>query len=123
MSWHIYPTYCCGQWRSGRCVKCPVLLAREKAIHAVDDHTQQWWREEAFKAADRVMSRLETFTTDDIWINLERRGVEAPHEPRAMGPIIRVLTKSQEIKFTGRYTQSVIPRGHGRTVKIYTVMA
>jgi hypothetical protein len=69
------------------------------------------------------MRRMESFTTDDIWIDLEKRGVESPHEPRAMGPIVRVLTGSGEIKFTGAYTQSVIPRGHGRTVKIYTVIA
>jgi hypothetical protein len=119
----IIPTYCCGEWRNGRCHYCPVLRARERAIHSVEDHTQQWWREEAFKAADRVMRRMESFTTDDIWIDLEKRGVESPHEPRAMGPIVRVLTGSGEIKFTGAYTQSVIPRGHGRTVKIYTVIA
>jgi hypothetical protein len=54
----IIPTYCCGEWRTGRCTYCPVLRAREKAIHSVEDHTQQWWRVEAFKAADRVMRRM-----------------------------------------------------------------
>ena len=117
----IIPTYCCGRWRNGRCALCPVLKAREEAVRRVDDHMEAWWREEAFKSADRVMRRLEVFTTDDIWIDLDKRGIQAPHEPRAMGPVARMLVRSGEVEWTGAYSQSVIPRGHGRTVKMYKV--
>ena len=118
----IIPTNCCGRWRSGRCSYCPVAKAREKSVAQVKDHTEAWWREEAFRSADRVMRRMEVFTTDDIWIDLEKRGVDPPHEPRAMGPVTRSLVANGEVEITG-HTISNIPRGHGRTVKIYKVMS
>jgi len=117
----IIPTNCCGRWRNGRCSYCPVLREREKAINRVGGNTDPHWRAEAFLSADRVMARMEVFTTDDIWIDLERRRVPPPHEPRAMGPIMRFLHQNGEVEISG-VTSSNLTRGHGRPVKIYKVL-
>lgn len=118
----IIPTNCCGRWRQGRCSYCPVAKARDEAIARVTDHMKAEWKREALRSADRVMLRMESFTTDDIWLDLEKRGVEAPHEPRAMSAIVGILKRGGEIEFTGVRLFSVLTRGHAREVKLYKVM-
>ena len=118
----IVPTNCCGHWRRGRCSYCPVAKAREKSVNQVDSNTDPAWRAEAYLSCDRVMARMELFTTDDIWNDLERRGVPAPREPRCMGPIMRFLVANDEVEIAG-VTTSNLTRGHGRPVKMYKVKA
>ena len=122
MKWRIERQYCCGLWRGGRCKDCPVVKHREECIGRVTDHMKREWKIAALKSADRVMRRMEVFTTDDIWIDLEKRNVERPHEPRAMGSIIRILTDGEEIEWTKAITTSRLPWANGRTIKIYKVM-
>jgi len=100
---------------------CPVKIKRERDIARVVTNTPAWWKTEALYSAERVMRVKDLFTTDDIWLDLERRGVEAPREPRCMSWLTRRLVAEKLIEWTGRPTISNLTRGNGRTVKVYRV--
>jgi hypothetical protein len=57
------------------------------------------------------------FTTDDVWDLLERRGIAAPTEPRAIGPVIAKALRAKAIEDTGRMAKSV--RRHSTKITVY----
>lgn len=60
----------------------------------------------------------ERFTADDIWEELERRQVPPPREPRALGPILKRLSKPGGDIHPKGFTES--RRRHGAPVRVYT---
>lgn len=116
----IIRTRCCGKMRTSRCQDCPVWRQREEAIARVQGNTDPQWALEAFRSADQVMRFNTRFTTDDIWFDLQRRMIPEPHEPRAMGPITRMLLRSGEVEIVD-YQYSLRPVCHGRRIAVYRV--
>ena len=98
---------------------------RDEAVERVEAHADPTWLDEAYTAIATVcMFRGQggEFTTDAVWAVLDRAGIESPHEPRAMGPVIRRAVGSHLIEWTGQTRTSTIPHGHRRIVRVYRVL-
>lgn len=63
--------------------------ARDRSIQQVDEHAEPEWKALAYEAVRQTASDLPFgFTTDDVWLRIPE-DAEPPHEPRAMGAIMR----------------------------------
>lgn len=94
--------------------------AREASIEQVDANALPEWRELARLAVLRVAEAMPTFTTDDVWEWLERNAPDVtPHEPAAMGPVIRYAIRAELCERTAAtVTNSRRPQHHGE-LRIY----
>lgn len=92
---------------------------RDQAISQVDRNAEPGWKQRAQEAISRVALRKDEFTTDDVWALLDERGIEAPHEPRAMGAITRWASSKGIIRATDRYAMSARPECHGRPIRVW----
>lgn len=90
----------------------------EEALAAVEQHADTDWKAAAIRVVKGLAARGYTFTTDDVWDALDGLDV-ATHEPRALGAIMRSLSKQKVIIHTGGYTESQRPECHQRPVKIW----
>lgn len=90
-------------------------LADEAIQRAAENADREWYR----SALDIVWSLGNTFTTDDVWAALDRHGEPAPHEPRALGAVMRDARKRGWIAPTSEYRQSTRPECHGRPVRVW----
>ena len=98
------------------------MLARvvtEQAISQVERNADEEWKRQARRAIEEVAHDLGFFTTDDVWLYLETLGIDAPHEPRALGAMIREATTKRVIVATGRYKKSSRVECHSRPVMIW----
>ena len=83
--------------------------ARDASMAQVEEHADPVWMSEA----ESIMRALVTpWTTDVVWETLHRRGIAAPREPRALGPLVMKLYKAGLIERTGRALPTERPRGH-----------
>lgn len=94
-------------------------LAREDAISRVDEHAPVEWKEDALQRVRTLCDARHLFTTDAVWALLERDGVEPPHEPRAMGPVMLAAVRAGWCTNTGQYEKSVMTSNHRRPVAVY----
>ena len=92
---------------------------RDEAMARVEAHADPDWKHMAVRAFMKVAYGSDEFTTDDVWRQLEEWEVPAPHEPRAMGPIVRSLVTQGVIEPVGRRKKSALPQGHCRPVEVY----
>lgn len=83
---------------------------RDVALAQVELNADDRWMEAA-EAAVRFCARtMDDFTSDDVWARLS--GVPAPHEPRAMGAVMRRLAKDGVVVRTDRTRDSERPEAH-----------
>lgn len=75
------------------------------------------WKDQVRHALWEVAKRGDPFTVDDVWAELERRGVPTPQEPRALGPVVSKALRSGVIRDTGQMAKSV--RRHGTKITVY----
>lgn len=80
--------------------------ARDEAIARVEQHTKLTWRVEAEQVIADLASGPEDFTSDDVWRELDARGVSLPHDNRALGAVMRSMARRQWIEKTGEYRPS-----------------
>ena len=65
-------------------------------------------------------------TTDEVWAEMDRRGIERPAEPRALGAVMRTAAKRGYIKVTDEFTTmrrettSVGTVAHASPLRVYT---
>jgi hypothetical protein len=88
-------------------------IARAKA------NTPPEWRERALMAVEYLSRARQTFTADDVWQFLHDAHVEMPHEPSALGPIMREASKKGWIRFTGQMTKSQRPVSHQNLLRVW----
>jgi len=80
--------------------------ARDAAIGRVDDNAATKWKTNV-DAVIRALAFTETeFTTDDVWQLLAEWGIDAPHEPRALGAAMTRAAKNGVIVATDRVRNS-----------------
>jgi len=89
---------------------------RDAAMAQVQEHTDPTWATKT-EAIIRALVADGDFTADDVWDDLAKAGVTAPHEPRALGPILKRLIRAKVIQPMG-YTES--RRRHGAPIRVYT---
>lgn len=95
---------------------------RDAALAQVEENTDTdpEWAEYAENLVREIASgpdakRLQ-FSSDDVWDLLRNDEIAPPHEPRALGPIMRRLIVEQVISPVGF---AVSRRRHGGTVRTY----
>lgn len=102
-------------------------IAKEEAVSRVEANASRALLDAAYDAllsaviARRGLGFL-TVTTDDVWAVLAKRGVPGPHEPRAMGPVMRKGVSAGMVKATSTFTPSMLPQNHRRPVRVYVVV-
>ena len=88
-----------------------------RSIEQARRHANQQWMLEVERVIRDVSIFAETFTTDEVWHGLRTRAANRehypqPHEPRAMGSVMRILHQRGVIEPTGVYRRSARPEAH-----------
>jgi hypothetical protein len=74
------------------------IADRDEAIERVNANADPEWKRHANIIVRELAQTRQPFTTDAVWRELIVRGIEGPHEPRAMGAIMIKLQKIGVIK-------------------------
>ena len=77
------------------------------------------WIDVALPVVKYVARECEEFTTDRVEWELNRCGVAAPSEKRAMGALMRRATRQGFARKTDRVTPSVMPSNHRRPKAVW----
>lgn len=98
--------------------------ATEEAIKQVTENMDSEWRKAAINALKIVCQNTQTFTTDSIWRIMERDFPHlTPHEPRAMGAIMRWGVQHKWIVKTPDYVASTRPVAHKKPTAVWRSLA
>ena len=89
------------------------------AINKVEAHADPAWLSIAEFAVSQLCVTEDEFSTDAVWQWLSRNTPLQPHEPRAMGAVMRRAVRKGWIESTGRYEQSSREVNHQRPVMIW----
>ena len=93
--------------------------AGDKAVDRAGSNADDEWKDVAYTAITQICRKLEYFTTDPIWYTLGASKVEAPHEPRAIGAMLRSAASDGWCEPTDRYVSSERVACHGRPVRVW----
>lgn len=94
-------------------------VVRDEAIARVEDNAEPDWVLEALRAIYRICQTRDTFTTDRVWAILDSRSIPGPHEPKALGAVIRTAQRRGWCRPTPEYTQSVRVECHRRPLRVW----
>lgn len=95
------------------------MAERDAAVSKVEGNTDSNW----LRAAETVIkmlakSRVNGFTTDDVWEQLDKMGMTGQvHDNRALGPVMSRCARSKIIVATGQYAPSL--RRHCAPIKVW----
>jgi hypothetical protein len=92
---------------------------RDAAIRRAGSNADKEWIREARRALLHVADTQELLTTDDIWAVLNTRNIRAPHEPRAMGAVIKWAEGQKHIIGTPNYQATKRVTGHSGPVRVW----
>jgi hypothetical protein len=87
-------------------------LRREEAVGRVGANVHAAWSEAALAAVRKCAETLYTFCADQPWEILDALDVVGPHEPRAMGAVLRTAVARGWIVATDEYVPSTRPEAH-----------
>lgn len=90
------------------------------AITKVEAHADPAWLEMAAFGVQQLAASRDVFTTDDVWEWLDRNTPLRPHEPRAMGAVMRKGAAAGVIQASGVYEQSRREECHNRPVMVWS---
>lgn len=94
-------------------------LFKADGMRRAEEHAPVSWRGWAELAVRWVALRRPEFTTDPVWSVLEAWDVEAPPEPRALGPLMKAACGWRWCAPTERTSLSVRPECHRRPIRVY----
>ena len=77
------------------------------------------WKTAAWEAILHAAHYCKEFTTDEVWLRLDRLGIPAPEEPRAMGPLMMRAVHQGICASTDRVRRSRRSQCHRRPVAVY----
>ena len=92
---------------------------KRDALDRVDQNANPEWKQEALSAAKRVAQRQTYFTSDDVWIELDRTGTTYTHQPSAMVAVFRRIDSQKIAVATGKHTPSVRTKTHRRQLMVW----
>lgn len=95
---------------------------KEEAISRVEANASRAWLDEAWMSLRFMCSKFREVTSDLVWIDLHGRGIPDPHEPRAMGPVMRRAVAEGLLRPTSTFEPSEMPQNHRRPVRVYEVV-
>jgi hypothetical protein len=88
---------------------------RDRKIQQVDGNADPAWRNEAEATVLRLAATGIDFTTSDVW----ESGLRRPREPRALGAVIKHLSKAGHIVPAGYYVNSREPNQNARPLCVW----
>lgn len=98
---------------------------RDDALARVEANAEPEWAEVAFRAFEYLAGKRLLFRTDDVWDVIERHYPSLrPHEPRAMGAVVKRAVREKVIAFAGcthcGTTRVTVPgrRAHGNATDV-----
>jgi hypothetical protein len=97
---------------------------KEEAVTRVEANASRAWLDAAWNAVIVVClehRQYERVTSDDVWRVLLDEDAPSPHEPRAMGPIMRRAVAEGRLTATADFRPSELPQNHRRPVRVYEV--
>ena len=94
---------------------------KEEAVTRVEANASRAWLDAAWEAVCIVAAVPGEMTSDDIWHVLFNWGSPAPHDPRAMGPVMRRAVREGLLRPTSTFRPSDLPQNHRRPVRVYEV--
>lgn len=92
--------------------------ARDAAMATVEENTAADWVLEAEAAVAALAVAGDQFSADDVWDLLAARGIPGPHNPSALGPVMRRAIKDGVARMTG-FGMSRRPERHRAPVRLY----
>jgi hypothetical protein len=92
---------------------------KKEAMDQVGANAQMVWKMAATNAIRDLAANNKEFVADDVWGLLQRRGVPAPREPRALGPMMKLAAVAGICEWTGVHKQSRQSLNHQRPVVIW----
>lgn len=95
---------------------------KEEAISRVEANASRTWLDTAWAAVQYLCRHNREITSDAVWTYLAAFDVPAPHEPRAMGPVMRRAVKEGLLRPTSTFRPSALPQNHRRPVRVYEVV-
>jgi NAD(P)-dependent dehydrogenase (short-subunit alcohol dehydrogenase family) len=95
------------------------IAERNAAMNSVEGNTDSNWLRAAETAVNWLAkSRLNGFTTDDVWQRLDDMGMTGQvHDNRALGPVMLRQARAGVIVSTGHYAPS--HRRHCAPIKVW----
>lgn len=93
--------------------------ARDEGMQRVSHATKPDWAEAAYEAVLQTALLLpDGFIVDDVWPHIDPE-VGQPHEPRAMGPVMRRAQSAGEITPTDSYRLSARVTAHRNPRRVW----
>ena len=93
--------------------------AKSEALERVEANADPSWKKQAMTIVKQLASSRSEFTTDDVWEALFQADVDMPHEPRALGAMMRNCAHEGRIVATDRYVPSARIACHRRPVRVW----
>lgn len=93
------------------------VAARDEAMSRVEERSAPW-RAVAWDVLMDLARTRETLTSDDLFIELERRHIPRPVEARAAGPVMQRGIREGVLVPIG-YTAGRDPRHHRDVARLY----
>jgi len=97
----------------------PDYAGKEEGMARAEAGASEAWKAAAAKAIYDAAVANPKFTSDEVWVILQSKGIGAPDEPRAMGPMIRNAALNGLIRKTGYTKVSNQPHNHARPVAVW----
>lgn len=93
--------------------------ARDEAIQRVAFNAPRDWMEAAEKCVFEVALTADTFTTDDVMQMMTLQEYDFPHEPRALGAVMRRARRESWIEPTPEFRQSERVSRHAAPLRVW----
>jgi len=100
----------------------PDYIGKEEGMAMAEAGASEAWKAAASSAIAEAAKSYRKFTSDEVWVILHSNGITAPHEPRAMGPMMRNASRSGLISKTGYSKISDQEHNHARPVAVWKSM-
>jgi hypothetical protein len=95
------------------------IAATDEAVDRAYTNTEADWKIRALEAVETIARRREEFTADAVWALLERWEVPPPHQPTALGGVMRAVKDAGWIEPTERFNPSVRPQHHRYPCRVW----
>lgn len=95
------------------------IAERDEAIDRVSEAAPHAFKVGTLATIEALALAKDEFTTDAVWALNERRGVDVPPEPRAMGALMKRAAEAGWVEPTERTVQSGRPENHRRPVRVW----
>jgi NTP pyrophosphatase (non-canonical NTP hydrolase) len=92
---------------------------KRDALARVEQNANPEWKREALSAAIRIAQQQTYFTSDDVWIELDRVGTTYTHQPSAMGAVFKRIESKKIAVATGKHKPSVRTKTHRRQLMVW----